>query len=111
MRYLKSVLFIVLVSVFAVQANANVLLPTSLKKEVKAPNNIIEVIFEGRNVQVRNNSNEDITVTLTCSVNGEIYNSTLSADNSVTLSDLAPGQYELKGSSVSGSQIVSITIE
>lgn len=110
MRYLKSVLFIVLVSVFAVQANANVLLPSSLT-EVKVPNTIIEEIQEGRNVHVTNTTNESIILRLISAVNGEIYSTILSANNTITLSNLAPDEYKLVGIAASGSEIVSIIIE
>ena len=110
MRYLKSVFLIVLVSIFAVQANANILLPTSLMEE-SVMVHIIDIIQEGRSLEVSNNVNENIGVTLTCFVNGNVYSNTLSANSILTLSDLAPGSYELTATSTSGDEIVSIIIE
>ncbi|MFK7947524.1 MAG: hypothetical protein AB8G11_08045 [Saprospiraceae bacterium] len=116
MRYLKSVLFIALVSVFAVQANASVLLPTSISLNEVVPEHIIELVSEGRsiielvsegrNLQITNIVDENVFVSLKNSVNDIVYQDILTANTTVTLSALSSGSYELKATTNLGDMML-----
>ncbi len=108
MRYLKSILVIGLLSVGAFQSNANVFMTTAV--EAVSPKTIIEIIHEGRNIQITNIYTSIVMVTVVKVGSGTIYDNTLSVYESVTLSNLARGTYIVTGTSVTTGETVTTQV-
>lgn len=109
MRYLKSILFISLLSICAVQANANILTTTVVEK-VMPPKHIIEVIDQGKVILISSAIDDNIVVFLTNSEGQTIYENTLTSYNTIKLSNLPSGVYKLSAFVITTGDGVSKTI-
>lgn len=93
MRYLKSLLFIGLLSICAFQANANVSTFTTIEEVV--PPGVIDVVIEGRIVIIRNTSAAHV-VTFVSNSEGQIVHETIIGSyTTIKLSDLSSGVYKI----------------
>ena len=109
MRYFKSLLVVILVSVFAIQSNANILSSNTLMEEVVPPN-IIGTIVEGRTAIISNYVNGITNVTLRRHQE-TVYEGSIENYETLKLSDLSPGEYTIDAQSAIGETSLTIVIE
>lgn len=109
MRYFKSVLFIALALFFAAQTNANSIFPTVEKITEKST--IIDVIVEGRSIQVKNKSAQSVMIILRDNLSTIIYEGIISPNSTIELSNLPLDTYSFNTISQTSEMIHTIKIE